>query len=133
MQHIGEKGDGPSRNRTAALPGKVCGEVNATLPSEGPEFRSGVDVVARVQLRVSGHGLAAQLPKGIISAAYLIDALDLQWKDDPGRRAFNEFLAKDFLEGNRADDRVMTGFNVAQTLVQVLEQRGDWPKNPSSR
>jgi branched-chain amino acid transport system substrate-binding protein len=36
-----------------------------------------------------------------------------------------EFHAKDFLEGNRADDRVMTGFSVAQTLVQVLEQCGD--------
>ena len=61
----------------------------------------------------------------IVSAAYLMDALDPQWKDDPGMKAFDEFLAKDFPEGNRADSLVVTGFNVAQTLVQVLKQCGD--------
>ena len=61
----------------------------------------------------------------IISVAYLMDALDPQWKDDPGMKAFDEFLAKDFPEGNRADNLVMTGYNVAQTLVQVLKQCGD--------
>ena len=61
----------------------------------------------------------------IISVAYLMDALDPQWKDDPGMKAFDEFLAKDFPAGNRADSLVMTGFNMAQTLVQVLKQCGD--------
>jgi ABC-type branched-subunit amino acid transport system substrate-binding protein len=61
----------------------------------------------------------------IISVAYLMDALDPQWKDDPGMKAFDEFLAKDFPEGNRADNQVMIGYNVAQTLVQVLKQCGD--------
>jgi ABC-type branched-subunit amino acid transport system substrate-binding protein len=63
--------------------------------------------------------------QGIISVAFLMDALDPQWKDDPGMKVFDEFLAKDFPEGNRADNQVMTGFNVAQTLVRVLEQCGD--------
>jgi len=54
-----------------------------------------------------------------------MDALDPQWKDDPGMKAFDEFLAKDFPEGNRADDRVMIGYNVGQTLAQVLRQCGD--------
>jgi len=63
--------------------------------------------------------------QGIISVAYLMDALDPQWKDDPGMKAFDEFLAKDFPGGNRADSLVMTGFNMAQTLVQVLKQCGD--------
>src|SRR5215469_16702607 len=63
--------------------------------------------------------------QGIISVAYLMDALDPQWKDDPGMKAFDEFLAKDFPEGNRADSLLMTGFNMAQTLVHVLEQCGD--------
>jgi ABC-type branched-subunit amino acid transport system substrate-binding protein len=61
----------------------------------------------------------------IISVAYLMDALDPQWKDDPGMKAFDEFLAKDFPEGNRADSLVMTGYNMAETLVQVLKQCGD--------
>ena len=63
--------------------------------------------------------------QGIISVAYLMDALDPQWKDDPGMTAFDQFLAKDFPGGNRADSLVMTGFNMAQTLVQVLKQCGD--------
>ena len=61
----------------------------------------------------------------IISVAYLMDALDPQWKDDPGMKAFDGFLAKDFPEGNRADDRVMLGYNGGQTLAQVLRQCGD--------
>jgi len=63
--------------------------------------------------------------QGIISVAYLMDPLDPQWKDDPGMKAFDEFLAKDFPEGNRADSLLVTGFNIAQTLVQVLRQCGD--------
>jgi len=63
--------------------------------------------------------------QGIISVAFLMDPLDPQWKSDPGMKTFDEFLAKDFPEGNRADALVVTGFNVAQTLVQVLKQCGD--------
>ena len=63
--------------------------------------------------------------QGIISVAYLMDPLDPQWKNDPGMKEFDEFLAKDFPEGNRADSLVVNGFNVAQTLVQVLKQCGD--------
>jgi ABC-type branched-subunit amino acid transport system substrate-binding protein len=63
--------------------------------------------------------------QGIVSVAHLMDALDPQWKDDPGMKAFDDFLADDFPQGNRADSLVMTGFNMAQTLVQVLKQCGD--------
>jgi ABC-type branched-subunit amino acid transport system substrate-binding protein len=63
--------------------------------------------------------------QGIISVAYLMDPLDPQWKSDPGMKAFDEFLAKDFPEGNRADGLIVSGFNVAQTLIQVLKQCGD--------
>jgi ABC-type branched-subunit amino acid transport system substrate-binding protein len=63
--------------------------------------------------------------QGIISVAFLMDPLDPHWKNDPGMKAFDDFLAKDFPEGNRADSLVVTGFNVAQTLVQVLKQCGD--------
>ncbi|KWV52853.1 branched-chain amino acid ABC transporter substrate-binding protein [Bradyrhizobium macuxiense] len=63
--------------------------------------------------------------QNIISVAYLMDPLDPQWKDDPGMKAFDEFLAKDFPGGDRADSFVVTGYNMAQTLVQVLKQCGD--------
>ena len=61
----------------------------------------------------------------IISVAYLMDPLDPQWKDDPGMKAFDDFLAKYFPEGNRSDSFVVAGYNVAQTMVQVLKQCGD--------
>jgi len=63
--------------------------------------------------------------QNIISIAYVMDPLDPQWKDDPGMKAFDEFLAKDFPEGNRADSLVIGGYNVAQTLVETLRQCGD--------
>src|SRR5213596_1014163 len=39
----------------------------------------------------------------VVSAAYLKDTSDPQWKNDPGMKAFDEFLAKYFPEGNRID------------------------------
>jgi hypothetical protein len=54
-----------------------------------------------------------------------MDPMDPQWSDHPGMKAFDEFLAKYFPEGNRADNFVVTGYNNAQTLVQVLKQCGD--------
>jgi branched-chain amino acid transport system substrate-binding protein len=63
--------------------------------------------------------------QGIISAAYIKDPTDPQWKDDPAMKKFDEFLAKYYPEGNRIDGSLMYGMNVAQTLVQVLKQAGD--------
>jgi len=63
--------------------------------------------------------------QGIVSVAYLMDPLDPTWRDDPGMKAFDEFLANYFPEGNRADSLLVTGYNMAQTLVQVLKQCGD--------
>jgi branched-chain amino acid transport system substrate-binding protein len=61
----------------------------------------------------------------IISAAYLKDASDKQWDNDPGMKEFYAFLEKDFPEGNKLDGSVVVGYGVAQTLVQVLKQCGD--------
>jgi len=61
----------------------------------------------------------------IVSLAYLMDPSDPQWSDDPGMKAFDDFLAKFFPEGNRADNFIVTGYNLAQTLVQVLKHCGD--------
>ena len=54
-----------------------------------------------------------------------MDPSDPQWSDDAGMKKFDEFLVKYFPEGNRADNFIVTGCNVAQTLVQVLKQCGD--------
>ena len=61
----------------------------------------------------------------IVSVAYLMDPADPQWKDNADMKGFDEFLAKYFPEGNRLDGSVIVGYNVAQTMVQVLKQCGD--------
>jgi branched-chain amino acid transport system substrate-binding protein len=66
-----------------------------------------------------------QNAQDIISAAYLKDASDPQWSNDPGMKDFLTFLAKDFPEGNKLDQGTIVGYSVAQTLVQVLKQCGD--------
>jgi len=63
--------------------------------------------------------------QNLISATYQKDPTDPQWKDDPGIKNFDAFLAKYFPEGNREDLFLMTGYNVAQTMVHVLKNCGD--------
>jgi len=63
--------------------------------------------------------------QNIISSAYLKDTSDAQWKDDAGMKAFDEFLAKYFPEGNRIDGNLMYGYTVAQGVVHVLKNCGD--------
>jgi hypothetical protein len=66
-----------------------------------------------------------QNSQGIISAAYLKDASDPQWNNDPGMKQFYDFMAKDFPEGDKLDGSVVVGYGVAQTLVEVLKKCGD--------
>jgi ABC-type branched-subunit amino acid transport system substrate-binding protein len=63
--------------------------------------------------------------QNIISATYVKDPTDPQWKDDAGIKNFDAFLSKYFPEGNREDQFVMIGYNVAQTMVYVLRKCGD--------
>jgi branched-chain amino acid transport system substrate-binding protein len=63
--------------------------------------------------------------QNIISSNYLKDTSDPQWKNDAGMKAFDEFLAKYFPEGNRVDASVMYGYTVSQGLVHVLKACGD--------
>ncbi len=66
-----------------------------------------------------------QNAQDIVSAAYLKDASDPQWNNDPGMKGFEAFLAKNFPEGDKLDQGTLVGYSVAQTLVQVLKQCGD--------
>ena len=63
--------------------------------------------------------------QGIISAAYLKDASDPQWNNDPGMKEFYAFMAKDFPEGDKLDGSTVVAYGVTQTLVEVLKKCGD--------
>jgi ABC-type branched-subunit amino acid transport system substrate-binding protein len=63
--------------------------------------------------------------QGIISAQYLKDTTDQRWTNDPGMKAYLDFMTKYFPEGDKLDNGTVVGYGVAQTLVQVLKQCGD--------
>src|SRR5438552_4199670 len=63
--------------------------------------------------------------QGIISSNYLKDPTDIEWKNDAGMKAWNEFLDKYYPEANRADIFVMYAYTVAQGLEHVLRASGD--------
>ncbi len=63
--------------------------------------------------------------QGILSTAYLKDATDPQWKNDPGLKDFFVFMDKYFPEGDKTNLFTAYGDSVAQTMVQVLKQCGD--------
>jgi branched-chain amino acid transport system substrate-binding protein len=63
--------------------------------------------------------------EGVLSAGYLKDASDPQWKDDTGMKKFMAFVDKYMPGANVADSNIPFGYAAAQTMVQVLKQCGD--------
>ncbi len=61
----------------------------------------------------------------ILSSAYAKDGSDPQWDNDPGMKAFYEFLQKYYPDADRLNAATVYGYGAAQTLVQVLKQSGD--------
>jgi branched-chain amino acid transport system substrate-binding protein len=61
----------------------------------------------------------------IISAAYLKDPNDPQWKNDKGMNEWRAFMTKWYPEGDQTDAATVFGYGVAQGLVQALTQCGD--------
>ncbi|HJT08053.1 MAG TPA: ABC transporter substrate-binding protein [Stellaceae bacterium] len=63
--------------------------------------------------------------QGIITAAYLKDPNDPQWKDDKAYKDWLAFMQKYDPEGNLGDSFNVYGYSVAQTMVQLLKQCGN--------
>jgi hypothetical protein len=63
--------------------------------------------------------------EGVLSAGYMKDASDPQWKDDEGMKKFMAFVEKYMPGANIADTNVVYGYGAAQAMVQVLKQCGD--------
>ena len=67
----------------------------------------------------------AENSSGVISAAFLKDPNDPEWRDDPAIKEWLSFMDKYYPEGDKEDIYTVFGYAVAQTLVQVLKQCGD--------
>jgi branched-chain amino acid transport system substrate-binding protein len=63
--------------------------------------------------------------QGVISAAYVMDPADPQWKDHPAMKEWVAFMDKDNPSADKLDSFNIYAYNVARTLVQVLKQCGD--------
>lgn len=63
--------------------------------------------------------------KGIISSAYLKDADDPSWKDDPGFKKWREFYGKYLPDADLKDALTVYAYVAAQAMEQVLRQAGD--------
>jgi len=81
------------------------------------------DVSVSIGAVMKPAGLEAS--EGILSAQYMKDASDPQWKGDEGMKKFMAFIDKYMPGANVADLNLAYGYAAAQTMVQVLRQCGD--------
>ena len=68
---------------------------------------------------------AGEAGKGIISAFYLKDYDDPQWKDDPATKDWLAWMTKYYPDGSLHEQFNVYAYCVAQTMVQVLKQAGN--------
>src|SRR5450432_2466632 len=63
--------------------------------------------------------------KGIISAAYIKDPADPQWKDDPAMKAWHVWMDKYNPRVDKSDYYGPYGYNIGFAVVRLLKQCGD--------
>jgi branched-chain amino acid transport system substrate-binding protein len=80
-------------------------------------------VSASVGVVLKPAGLEAS--RDLITALYLKDPTDPQWKNDAGYTDWLAFMKKNYPEGNTEDVFNVYGYTVAQTIVHVLKQCGN--------
>jgi branched-chain amino acid transport system substrate-binding protein len=85
------------------------------------QLLSNVSASVKAALEPAGKEKAV----GIISAGYLKEATDPQWKDTPELKDYLAWMKKYNPSGNVADDNNVYGYSVAQTMVAVLKQCGN--------
>ncbi|MGJ4902365.1 ABC transporter substrate-binding protein [Bradyrhizobium sp. HKCCYLS2058] len=81
------------------------------------------DVSISIGAVMKPAGLEAS--EGVLSAGYLKDPSDPQWKDDEGMKKFMAFINKYMPGANISDANLAYGYAAAQTMVQTLKQCGD--------
>ena len=81
------------------------------------------DMAASIGTALKPAGLEKSV--GVISTAFLKDASDPAWKDDPAIKDWSAFMDKYYSEGSKDDSAALFGYAAADTLTQVLRQCGE--------
>jgi branched-chain amino acid transport system substrate-binding protein len=86
-----------------------------------------VHYLTNVSISVAAVLVPAGLEKaaGVMSANYMKDATDTQWKDDPAIKVWDEWMKKYHKGADPHDGFNAYGYTTAQTLVHVLKACGD--------
>jgi branched-chain amino acid transport system substrate-binding protein len=84
-------------------------------------FLTNVSVSVGGVMKPAGY----EASQDILSAAYLKDPKDPQWKDDPAMNEWRAFMTKWYPEGDQEDSATTFGYGVAKGLEQVLRQCKD--------
>jgi branched-chain amino acid transport system substrate-binding protein len=63
--------------------------------------------------------------RGVITATYMKDPTDPQWKDDPGMNEYRDFVARYFPDPAKDDGTAVFGYGAAMALTRILKQCGD--------
>ena len=85
------------------------------------QFLTNVSVSVGGVMKPAGY----ENDQGILSAAYLKDPKDPQWKNDPAMNEWRAFMTKWYPDGDQEDASTTFGYGVAKGLEQVLRQCGD--------
>jgi len=81
------------------------------------------NVSASVDVVLKPAGLDAS--RGLITALYLKDPTDPQWKTDAGMKDWLAWMQKYYPDGNTKDVYNVYAYTVAQAMVQTLKQCGN--------
>jgi len=63
--------------------------------------------------------------KDIVSAVYLKDPADSQWKNDDAVKEFRAFMSKYYPDGDQENGTTVFGYGAAKAFVEVLRKCGD--------
>jgi branched-chain amino acid transport system substrate-binding protein len=86
-----------------------------------------VQIVSNVSASVEKVMLPAgpDNARGVMTATYMKDPTDPQWKDDPGMNEYRAFVAKRFPDPAKDDGTAVFGYGAASAMTRILKQCGD--------
>ncbi|MEC9433313.1 MAG: ABC transporter substrate-binding protein [Pseudomonadota bacterium] len=94
---------------------------SAEIGWKAERFLNNVSISVGSVLKPAG----LEASKGLISAGYLMEADDPQWKDDANLLAWREFMNKWYPDGDQTSSFTVFGYSSAWTMVETLKQAGD--------